>query len=411
MPIRSLALMSTLIAAACSFQGTAAPSDDATATVDVADLPLDDAAGDAASDAANDAAADAAAPLDVAHLPPADQWVAAGEFIVSADTLLDTNTAGTGLSGGVRFNIVSQSLGGPVAVLSARRVQIIPGATLTVSGQLGLIIIADDIDIGGVLDGSAQGTTPGPGGYVGGAGPGAGSDGAGSSYSPEYSNYGFSGPGGGGYGSNGGSGGGAYDVLGGSGGPTYGESAIGYFIGGSGGGQSTPGCSDGGAGGGAIQLTAHRQLSISGGVHSGGGGGGGGFLCYLSGFGYFTSGSGGGSGGSIYVQSRALTGSGWLTANGGAGGSGAAPSLYYGSGGEDAHHDSTAAAGGGGEVGLGGSGSAGNGDGSDGGYTYILGAGGGGGGGGRIFVDVPGVHAPANTQVSSSPTFRTTRNP
>lgn len=171
------------------------------------------------------------------------------------------------------------------------------GATLRVDGQYPLAIFSTGpITIAGMLDASAMGAKPGPGGGAGGAGSmleGRGpSGGTGVTFGPG---------GGGGYCGGGGA----------SAGPGGGSVSIGALVplrGGSGGGAP------GGGGGGAVQLTSDSPIRILGGgsIQVAGGGG--------AASGFSSNAGGGGSGGALLLESPSIEVAGRLIATGGSGG-------------------------------------------------------------------------------------------
>ncbi len=158
----------------------------------------------------------------------------------------------------------------------------------------------------------------------------------------------------------------------------------------------------GGPGGGAIQISALREISITGRVEANGGGGGTG-----SGSGATCQGGGGGgSGGGILIEAPNVTLTGILSAVGGGGGGGASNNHAGGTGGQggwggsggsggqgaDGHGCSLQGFTSGGDGGRGGSGSGGGGSGQTWDQrnclsTEYVGGGGGGGGVGRIRIN------------------------
>ena len=194
-----------------------------------------------------------------------------------------------------------------VMVLSVGKLRVEVGQTLTVKGDLPLVVVAGDtLVIDGAVLANASGALRGPGGVVA-PGPGVGAAG------PMVADK--SGGGGGGNGTVGAAGGvnGATQNDGGS--MIPGLLLRGGGAGGSGGGFDAGGCGLGGGGGGGLELFA-RDLQISGTVSASGGGG----LRSCPGGG--TKGAGGGGAGGMLVvgarESFMLTGQ--LTANGGCGG-------------------------------------------------------------------------------------------
>ncbi len=356
--------------------------------------------GDDASDSDG-----ALGPLDVAHVGPTDEAMLAStaDIVIGANTTFDTTTglATPAIAGGVV--LADQEGGGrALAIIHARRIEIAAGVTLRAQGDRALVLVAsEEIVITGVIDVSATGLAAGAGGYPSRSGPGAGVNATGIN--------GFdTGASGAGHGAPGGSGGNesSMPITGPAPGAAVNTAELPLLDGGSGGGRSTPiPCGDGGAGGGAIQLTAPR-IAIEGVVDAGGGGGQGGNECVINGVSDASGGSGGGAGGAIYVQSRDVSGTGWLVANGGGGGGGGCRTCTDRSGddGADGARDDTPAPGGVSPL-DGGTGQCHGGAGAS-TATAVAGnagtnAGGGGGGPGRIFVTTTTL-APS---VRSSPTL------
>ncbi len=282
-------------------------------------------------------------------------------------------------------NDVPQLGGGPNAmVVRLSGLTVTNGHVLELRGDKPIILlVAGDVtvDSGGMIDASAVGATPGPGGSLAaqcpmGTGASASSDGWGG--------------GGGGFGTPGGQG--CYNIV--NGGLVDGTDALMPLRGGCSGGTNTA-AGQGGAGGGAVEISASGAIAIGATsaanlVASGGGG-----PASTSG------GVGGGSGGAILLVASAMPtlGSGGAArANGGAGSSGCS-SCANNDPGQDGHGaDNTQA--------TDSSGMPGGGNGNDhgrvGGMAYVIGnaspvtmpgsmtsaqsggRGGGGGGGGRI---------------------------
>lgn len=225
---------------------------------------------------------------------------------------------GTAPAPGASFSTRLQQAGPEVALLLAGDVTVPAGSTVRVIGTRPLVIVATAIQIDGVIDAGARGATPGPGGGASGQGAGAGS-----STQKPAADVCDPGAGGGGFAQAGASGG-SESCTGdaGAGGVVYGDDMLVTLVAGSGGGRGSGGdcaSSAGGGGGGAIQLTAFRLLSVTGGITAGGGGGRGGPDC---GTGDAGAGGGGGAGGAIFLQARTLDLRGTLAANGGGGGAG-----------------------------------------------------------------------------------------
>lgn len=185
----------------------------------------------------------------------------------------------------------------PAGLFLANHFAIQTGMTVTVTGNLPLIVLAlSDANISGGLN-----VTSGSGGGAGASpamGPGAGA-----------ASVAGSGSGGAGFCGRGGDG--ANNP--GSGGKSYGAPTNSPLLGGSSGGVAFDGI---GRGGGAVQIISATsiQVTAAGGISVGGGGGGWG--ANGSGFG------GGGSGGAILLEAPTITIAGTLAANGGGGAGG-----------------------------------------------------------------------------------------
>jgi hypothetical protein len=232
----------------------------------------------------------------------------------------------------VSCGVAQPQSGGPsVCILRASSFSLGAGHTLVLVGDKPVILAVDgDATIAGTIDASARGLTPGAGGN--GA---AGQSGSGAA------------------------------------------------------GQTDTQIDDGGAGGGAVQLSARGELTVSGTITAGGGGGG-------AGTGDEDGGGGGGSGGAILLEAAGgLTLDGSLRAHGGGGGGGAGTGADPGTpGGDGASAAGSGGAGGdaggasnGGSGGLGGSATDSDPEGSPGapganGEDQGIDGGGGGGGGG-----------------------------
>ena len=185
-----------------------------------------------------------------------------------------------------------------------------------VTGTRALVIVAARrVDVGAVIDASADHGTPGPG--ASGVTPGTGGNGTSSG---DYD----AGGGGAGFGGPGAQGGDSSGPAGPPGGTVYGA-LMSFFGGGTAGGTGGggPACDGGdatkgqpGAGGGAVQLSSAIEVQIEpmGGIDVGGGGGAGGCGSLAS------AGGGGGSGGMVFLEAPFVMVTGQLGANGGGGG-------------------------------------------------------------------------------------------
>lgn len=237
--------------------------------------------------------------------------------------------SGAGAAGSFRTGVVGTnagidhqlraigSTGRFVAIFRARHFTI---SNLTFTGTNAVAFIADEgIDLSGLVNALGpcsfgNPTTPGPGGFFGGANglpglplpPGGGgvSGGNGNDF----------GGGGGGHGGAGGDGGNV--AL--SGGAVRGDVAIALLLGGSGGGggDDHSNAGRGGGGGAAIHLLANGPIVMTaGGVNAGGCGG-------RAGTNTNDGGGGGGAGGAILIEAPTVSLTGTLAANGGGGGGG-----------------------------------------------------------------------------------------
>jgi hypothetical protein len=312
------------------------------------------------------------------------------ELDTDAVTLLDKNKAPIAIT----TMVIDQS-GTPALVISTGSLSIETGATLRAIGMRPVIVAAfHTITIAGTLDVASRRAV----GLGAGANPAecmanaatAGQDGTG----------GAGGGGGGAFQGAGGSGGGGDSngtpKTGGTGGTMV---AVPHVVrggcGGANGGKGSGANSLGAAGGGAIQLTAHDALTISGTIDAGGAGA-------PPGTNTDGGGAGGGAGGYIGLESATLTLTGaTFAANGGGGGGGDGP-LGVSNPGADATATTTAAAGGGATscATAGGAGSAGATlDGTS--KTVVPQCGGGGGGGAAGYILVWGTADPSTVAVAS----------
>jgi len=247
----------------------------------------------------------------------------------------------TTLPAGVHFAVADAGASG-VAVLSVGAM--IVDHAVAVSGTRPLVILAaQKVSLSQVIDVSAKGLAPGPGGYGPGLGPGAGGNGK-----PQSGGSDNSGGGGGGHGALGASGGDtSTGVLGGTAGAMYSMP----LVGGSGGGRGDPvACSNsGGAGGGALQVFSAVEIAVdsAGGIRAGGGGGAPGCEIDSS---NVTSGAGGGAGGWVLLEAPRITVSGTVAANGGGGGGGASGGTGNGGPGENGVYGTRQADGGTGAI-------------------------------------------------------------
>ncbi|MCD6498594.1 MAG: hypothetical protein J7M25_09890 [Deltaproteobacteria bacterium] len=240
--------------------------------------------------------------------------------------------------------IVIQGQDAPdVAVFACANFHLVEGGTLRAIGSRPLAIVArDTLQVDGIIDVSARLTelgvgkyedwsTPGPGGFSGGALGESGQGGCGGQ--PGETTTWGSGSGAGGFGGPGGRGANRtespahpYFFPGGPGGGVCGNASLIPLMGGSGGGGGEPtsqsptgdavhASSAGGGGGGAVLLAAGAtvQISSTGGVSAAGGGGA---VCANSG------GAGGGAGGGILIEAPYVSLAGFVAANGGGGAEG-----------------------------------------------------------------------------------------
>ncbi|HXN33060.1 MAG TPA: hypothetical protein VN894_14415 [Polyangiaceae bacterium] len=244
------------------------------------------------------------------NVPAATSFPVPGDWVFSSQTCSSTNVQIDTAKGTVNgcdptmqafsYTAITQSdtsLGSlPAALFVTNKFTIETGMTVTVVGNLPLIVVAlDDANISGLLDASrgvggggisSRGNQKGNG--QGGGGAATGGSGAGGA--------GFCGMGGDGASNTG------------SGGRSYGNASNIPFLGGSAGGSAGQ---YSGAGGGAVQIVSATSVEVTapGVVHVGGAGGNWG-------------GSAGGSGGAILLEAPLISIAGTLAANGGGGGGG-----------------------------------------------------------------------------------------
>jgi hypothetical protein len=337
---------------------------------------------------------------------------------IDYDVVLDTTNAKATPSS---FPIPVYCPPGPHCYLVVKSLELKAKGSLRATGQRTLVILAaDSMNVAGMIDVSAAGQTPGPGGGAGGdrktngeAKLGGGCGGA----TGQIGLVSFGGGAGGSFGGGGGNGGDGppgpqpCDSLCGD------PSKPGIVVGGGGGGGGngsvgTPVGGVGGGGGGGLQLTAMLEIKVSGTILAGGGGGSGGKT--LSG-----SGGGGGSGGGVIIEAPNVEISGSVVANGGGGGGGTVSSFGTdGEKGTDGSASPTAAAPGGAggegvakltEGGPGGAGSFGvKIAGEDGGSGNMAAQAGGGGGGGagsvciRTLTGTPKISGKLNPATSAA---------
>jgi hypothetical protein len=280
-----------------------------------------------------DVRAGAQAPLDPNAFASLGSLTGATAYIVNTGNGISTPTLtedGSTVLNGVIYN--------GVAVFDFSNISLASLSTLSGTGALPLILLSrGGATLNGSIDLRANGTTPGPGGGMGGTNGAGGGPGAATGIIDGAEGAGF-----------GGTGGGATSGL--IGGPTYGDPTHAFF-GGSGG--SGSGFALGGGGGGGLEISTLGDISIgpdtnmvdsgildggapgqSGIYNAGGGSGGGVFLATpgqitvdntidaSGGFGSGgapSAGGGGGGGGRILFETSNLLASNFLfiTANGG----------------------------------------------------------------------------------------------
>jgi hypothetical protein len=264
---------------------------------------------------------------------------------VSASLAVDTDSCGADAFGPTVANRVVPQSGGPEGCVYAfSTFSVAAGVEVRVVGGRPLVLlVAEDATIAGTIDVAARGTQPGPGGGAGGepdsAGEGCGGGGGGNSTACHVDGTSAdTGGSGGGHGGRGGAAGiSLYSLSWGgdscsvvadevAGGATCGPATLVPLTGGSGGGggateqdlhdtyvRDRPG-GRGGAGGGALQISAAGQVTVTstGRLLAGGGGGGEGR--------HDAGGGGGGAGGSILLEGVQVNIQGTVAANGGGGG-------------------------------------------------------------------------------------------
>jgi hypothetical protein len=208
---------------------------------------------------------------------------------------LDTTDAATSCD-----RVLPQTGGPEICLVRARKLAI---ADLKVTGSRAIAFVADDLEVTGLLDVSADGSRSGPGVY--------------------FSNGAFDttfGGGGAGFRQSGASGGGnEFGGGGGAGGPP--RSSLGAAFSGGTGAADDGGITSaddplsGGGGGGVLLVACRGTASVTGIIDAGGGGG-------QTGPGTTDGGAGGGSGGYVVIQGAKVTVTGSLYLNGGGGGAG-----------------------------------------------------------------------------------------
>lgn len=265
------------------------------------------------------------ADTDVAHVPVV--FESPGVLAIAWDNNVTLDTNSTIVPGSVTelLNTRQESeLGPDLAVLRVDSLTIEQGATVMVTGDRPLVIIASGpVRVDGTIDAAANRDIPGPGGNHEFANPGGGQAGT---TGETFDDNGAGGAGSATPGGNGGCGGNCNEpgsIAGGPGGVEFGDAALTTLVGGASGGNggtdSNCRVSPGGAGGGAIQIYSRERISIAGGINVGGGGGYGGVRhegdCPSA-----TGGAGGRSGGAIFLQAPVVDVTGTLSANGGGGG-------------------------------------------------------------------------------------------
>ena len=332
------------------------------------------------------------------YTPPAT-----GTTINCSTTYSSTSHAFTGWCSGqtaptVYSNVAQAGGGHAVDILAFASLTVATGNTLTLTGANPIILaVYGPATIAGVIDASAQGSTPGAGATT----CAAGASGGGAS-GPAYTagtDAGASGGGGGGLAVAGGGGdfstyngfdGGPVtgtDTIGASGGSAHGTDTAVPLAGGCSGGAGASGTAGnaggtGGGGGGGLQISASGTISGSGTIKSNGGAGGAGAtVSPASAHNDGAGGGGGGSGGDILIES-ASSNSLTRQSNGGMGGAGSIgygadttsvntwPGAPGGNGGTNSG-GSTAAPANGGPMGARGQSYAGGGGGGGGGYGWI----------------------------------------
>jgi len=243
----------------------------------------------------------------------------ADDVTIFADVTFDTTACADGPF--PTATSATQMGGGEVCVARVGSFTVETGVRLSAEGSRPLVIVAAGaIVIDGIIDVSAYGRVPGPGGgdesIANGrpaSGPHPGGDGATSG------TWDDGGGGGGGLCGGGGDGGTGDDAMGGTrGGVVAPEWELAPLRGGSGGGSGGRDSGHGGAGGGTLQLTSLVSIDLRGEILAGGGGGQGGQWG-----GRYGGGGGGGSGGAVLLEAPiiAIGGAGINTAGGGGGGS------------------------------------------------------------------------------------------
>ena len=271
----------------------------------------------------------------VAHVPVKEETAGAFDLTIDQRVTFDTTSllfTGVAMGEAGTATIRQDNADSDLALMRVAKLTVTQNGQLVITGIKPLVIIANTIEIDGLVDASADvNGVSGPGGGRPGMGdPGQGGDGA-NGDAQGVSNS-TSGGGGGGFADGAGDGGRvdceSSSLEGGAAGASIGDAQIALLIGGGAGGRGGLRCPDpparlGGPGGGALQLTAFESITIgqTGRVLAAGGGGRGGVgsaACPLLDGG----GGGGGAGGALFVDAPLIANNGRITAFGGGGGGG-----------------------------------------------------------------------------------------
>ena len=167
--MRRTAAFLLVTVAGCAFQPSGATED---AASDDAPDPID---------AAVDAPAIDAAPHDITHVAVADETLGTGDLVFSANATIDTGTlalTGATLPAGTELVAVAQDGGGPeLAILRVHMLTIDAGVTVRAVGSRPLVVMAETVQLDGILDAGARRDVPGAGGSAPQSGAGRGAAG------------------------------------------------------------------------------------------------------------------------------------------------------------------------------------------------------------------------------------------
>ncbi len=121
--------------------------------------------------------------VDIVHVPAEAEVIGTGDFVFDVDTTIVTGPdapviEGVTLPDGVELVTVAQEpSGSELAILRVKDLAINAGITVRVKGSRPFVVLANQVNISGILDGSGHQSEPGPGGSLPVEGDGVGKDG------------------------------------------------------------------------------------------------------------------------------------------------------------------------------------------------------------------------------------------